>query len=120
MLDRNSSLPELTTRQRFWLKHLEACHKRGGSLKAYARERKLSPSALYTAKSDLVRRGAWPGGCTSASVVAAPKLLPVRITSPAPAAMFRVLLPNGTAVEVPEHADPERARALLLSVNALP
>lgn len=28
--------------------------------------------------------------------------------------MFRVLLPNGTAVEVPEHADPVRTRALLL------
>ena len=119
MSNLDPSSPELTKRQRFWLSHLEAYSQRGGSLRAYAREHGLSHAALYTAKSDLKRRGAWLGAGTSTSVAPAPKLLPVRITTPAPTAMFRVLLPNGTAVEVPEHADAERARALLLSVNAL-
>ena len=103
-----------TPRQRFWLEHLEACRTQGSSLKAYALAHDLSPGALYAAKSDLKRRGAMSA---SSLPVSAPKLLPVHIARAAP--MFRVLLPNGVVVEVPEHADGQGCRELLACAIAL-
>jgi hypothetical protein len=44
-------------------------------------------------------------------------LLPVHIARGAP--MFRVLLPNGVVVEVPEHADGPCCRELLACASAL-
>ena len=110
----------LTPRQREWLEHLQAWQGSGATLRAYALSHELSVSALYSARRALVRRGVWPGRSQSPVRAATPKLVPVRINAPAPAAMLRILLPNGTAVEVPEHADVERTRALLLSVHTLP
>ena len=110
-----SSPPEShTPRQRFWLEHLEAYRVQGGSLKAYALAHDLSPAALYAAKSDLKRRRALPA---STLPVPAPKLLPVHIVHSAP--MFRVLLPNGVVVEVPEYADGPCCRELLACASAL-
>jgi hypothetical protein len=111
-----SSLAEThTPRQRFWLEHIEACRTQGGSLKAYALAHDLSPGALYAAKSDLKRRGALSA---STLPVPAPRLLPVHIARGAP--VFRVLLPNGVVVEVPEHADGRCCRELLACASALP
>ncbi len=102
-----------TPRQRFWLEHLNACREQGLSLKAYARTHNLSVSALYAANSALKQRGT-----STPPSAPAPKLVPVRL---APAAsMVRVLLPNGVVVELPESIDPERGRALLAGVSALP
>ena len=104
-----------TPRQRFWLAHIEACTEQGSSLKAYALAHDLSPAALYAAKSDLKRRRALPA---STLPVPAPKLLPVHIVRSAP--MFRVLLPNGVVVEIPEHVDGQRCRDLLACASVLP
>jgi hypothetical protein len=116
-MDNRSSLEEACTpRQRFWLEHLEACRERGSSLKAYALAHDLSPGALYAAKSDLKRRGLLPAS-TLPVPVPAPKLLPVHIARAA--VMFRVVLPNGVVVEVPEHADAQCCRELLGCASAL-
>ena len=103
-----------TLRQRFWLEHLEACQVQGSTLKSYALAHGLSPGALYAAKSNLKRRGVWPA---STLPVPAPRLLPVHLARGA--AMFRVLLPNGVVVEVPEHADAQCCRELLGCASAL-
>ena len=99
MVDRSLPTEAGTPRQRFWLEHLEACEAQGTSLKAYALAHGLSASALYTAKSALKRRRSRVGRSDPVSM---PKLVPVRVARPA--SMFRVLLPNGVVVEVPEHA----------------
>jgi hypothetical protein len=115
-MDNQSPPPEThTPRQRFWLEHLEICRAQGGSLKAYTLAHDLSPGALYAAKSDLKRRGALSA---STLPVPAPRLLPVHIARGAP--VFRVLLPNGVVVEVPEHADGQCCRDLLACAGALP
>ena len=114
-MDNQSSPPEARTpRQRFWREHLEACRVQGGSLKAYALAHDLSPAALYAAKSNLKRRGALPA---STLPVPVPKLLPVNIVRSAP--MFRVLLPNGVVVEVPQYVDGPCCRELLACASAL-
>jgi len=106
----------LTPRQREWLGHLRAWRERGGSLKAYALAHELSLSGLYTARRSLTQRGVWQRGAGPApGAGSTPTLVPVRLL-PGPS-LFRVLLPNGIVVEVPEQADPERCRALLACVT---
>jgi hypothetical protein len=114
MTNESSPAETHTPRQRFWLEHLEAYRVQGGSLKAYALAHDLSPAALYAAKSDLKRRRALPA---STLPVPTPKLLPVHIVRSAP--MFRVLLPNGVVVEVPQYADGPCCRELLGCASAL-
>jgi len=67
----------------------------------------------------LTQRGLWPPDRGEAPArPSAAKLVPVRLTSmPAAVSAFRVLLPNGVVVEVPEQADPARCHALLVSVS---
>jgi len=103
-----------TRRQQFWLEHLEACREQGSSLKSYALAHGLSPGALYAAKSNLKRRGSWSA---SKLPVPSPTLLPVHIARGT--AMFRVHLPNGVVVEVPEHADTQCCRELLTCASTL-
>ena len=108
----------LTARQREWLEHLHAWREQGGSLKAYALAHELSISALYTARRFLTQRGVWKRPPDEARRTSTPKLIPVRVTPmPSAAAMFRVVLPNGVVVEVPEQADIARCRALLACVS---
>ena len=48
-----SSPKSLSSRQRFWLAHLQACAQQGTSLSAYASAQGLKVGALYEAKSRL-------------------------------------------------------------------
>ena len=109
----------LTPRLREWLEHLRAWREQGGSLRAYALANELSVSGLYTARRVLAKRGAWPDRSEQTLDSPAPKLVPVQVTSLLAAAPspFRVLLPNGAVVEVPQQADPARCRALLACVS---
>ena len=100
----------LSERQAFWLEHLRACA--DGSLTAYAQAQGLDLRALYDAKARLKRQGL---------LTPAPARL-VRVeraaSSVGSAALCRVHLRNGTAVEVA--CAPQHWPALLASVAALP
>jgi hypothetical protein len=113
MTDSVSLCGALTPRQQFWLEHLRACAEQGLSLKAYAQANDLAPGALYAAKSALKRRGA----LASAPMPSAPTFVPVRIARAE--VVFRVSLPNGVVVEVPEHADAGACRELLVGASTL-
>ena len=67
--------------------------RQGQTLKAYSKPHGLSVSALYTARSMLLRRGVLDERASSA-----PTFVPVRF--PPVGAAFRVHLPNGVGVEV--------------------
>jgi len=47
----------LTPRQSEWLRHLRACSSRGESMRAYAKQHRLSLDAFYQAAKDLRQRG---------------------------------------------------------------
>jgi hypothetical protein len=111
----NSSTKALTQRQRTWLEHLNACRTQGESLKTYAQAHNLSVSALYAAKSELVRRGVWQQ--EGAAKVRSAKFVPVRVAPSA--SVFRIVLPNGIIVEVPERADAQCCGELLRAVKAV-
>lgn len=100
----------LSERQAYWLEHLRACA--DGSLKGYAQAHGLDLRALYDAKARLKRKGL---------LKAAPaRLVRIERAEPeaGPAALCRVHLRNGVAVEVA--CAPQHWPALLASVAALP
>jgi hypothetical protein len=119
----------LTPGQQVWLAHIHACDAQGCSSVGYARANGLSVGALYAARKDLVRRGAYrsarpgrarPKGASDSPVT----LVPVQLRGPVPrpvptqraGCVLRVLLPNGLAIEVPEAAAPERCQALVVAL----
>ena len=107
--------PALTACQRQWLEHLEAWQEQELSLKNYAVAHGLSVNGFYTAKRSFKRRGIWSDGRTKAVRRATATLVPVRVTqpvSPVVMPMLRAHLLNGIVVEMAEHAEPARCRAL--------
>jgi hypothetical protein len=91
----------LRERDRYWLRHHDACEKSGLTAKAYARRHRISIQGLYQARKRLRARGALEaaaerrskakpgsgGGFARVEVAAAPK------------ARYRVRLANGALVE---------------------
>ena len=49
-------MPELTKKQRYWKKHLEAAALFDGSLADYAREHDLNPKKLYVFKNAIAKK----------------------------------------------------------------
>ncbi len=79
----------LTTRQQFWVAHLQSCAERGLTLSVYAAEQGLSVGALKQARTRLRGLGLWP--------VPVARFVRAQI-APVPA-MVRISLPNGVVVE---------------------
>ena len=88
-----SKVKTLTSRQQFWVGHLEQCVGSQQSLSSYASAQGLSIAALYEAKSRLRREGLWP--------VAKARFMRVQVAASAPvsSSLYRVSLPNGVVVE---------------------
>ena len=96
-----STRRELTKRDRFWLGHLQVIARGNESASEYTRRKGLSVGALYEAKRQLGKRGAWTGAAKSVSF--APVV--VRHEPGSTQAALRLRLGNGAELEwssVPE------------------
>jgi hypothetical protein len=87
----------LSSRQRFWLKHLQACEAGGETLKAYARRKGLSVHGLYGARRRMQLAGTAPARVSSEKRLSFAKV--VVHEAPAEAGRCRVRLPNGAVME---------------------
>lgn len=87
----NTSPPDLTERQQFWLNHLRACEAEGKTTIEYAREHGLSPSGMYSARQDLVHKGVLPAP-------GKPRFMRAKMTAPIADTQWQVQLPNGATV----------------------
>jgi hypothetical protein len=99
----------LTSRQQFWLEHVEACEAAGVSMKAYAERRGLNLQSFYGWKGQLKRRGLLSPAHSSADDNG---MLPVAfVACPEPrvvaAPSARISLANGITIEVPSGVSPE-------------
>jgi hypothetical protein len=116
--------PQLTERQQFWLDHIARCDAAGHLTKAYAAAHGLSVQAMYSARRDLVDRGALaPGGrgiCTS------PKPRFTRVARSQDSAQaahglaVQIQLPNGAVVGFPAPLDADALRLVIQTAAALP
>ena len=123
--DVTSANKPLTRGQKTWLTHLRACDAQGCSSVAYAREHGLSLPALYAARKDLTHRGVFKAVQVRRrrSSPAPVTLVPVQVREatapPSAGCVLRVVLSNGMVIEVPEHAEPGRCRALVSALSGV-
>jgi hypothetical protein len=71
----------MTTRQQFWLTHIQAATKSGEQLQRYAKRHALSVAGLYNAKSVLKRAGLLKGASRE---LVANSFVPVQLAPQAP------------------------------------
>ena len=101
---------QLTERQRYWLKHIQACEASGESLKAYAEAHGFEPGAIYAAKKVLIRKGL---------LGTSPARFQRVHAAVVPGCEWRVELPNGAAVEFSGTIDGGNLSTVLSAVSAL-
>jgi len=116
--------PQLTERQQFWLDHIARCDAAGRLTKEYAAAHGLSVQAMYSARKDLVDRGALaPGG---RGVRTSPKPRFARVARSEDSAQaahglaVQFQLPNGVVVGFPAPLDADALRLVIQTAAALP
>ena len=90
----------LTSRQREWLGHLQACRRSGETIRAYAKRHRLSDQAMYQAARDLRQRGALPQGRAPRSEKKPSAFVKIaQAERPRVPGTWRARLPNGVVLE---------------------
>ena len=102
----------LTERQQFWLDHWQRCQATPGTIKAYALAHELSLPAMYFWRRELIARGLLEG------VRRRVRFRKLAVLSDARPIPFRILFPNGVAVEWAD--SPEQLESMLRMAASLP
>jgi len=103
---------ELTERQRYWLKKLQACESEGKSLSSYAADQGFHVGAIYAAKKTLIRKGVLP----QASGV---RFQRVQTQAMNVSDEWRIRFPNGVSVEFSGSTDSGSLSTILSTVARL-
>lgn len=104
--------PRVASRQ-LWVERLERFAASGLRPAAFCAQEGVSLPSFYAWK----RRLAAPDGDASPRQDPGPRLLPVRLPSPA---AVEVVLPHGTLLRLPTGCDPAWVRALVEALGGLP
>lgn len=119
---REGARPKLTERERFWLRHHEACVASGGTAKAYAKAQGLSVQALYQSRKRLRREGKLEkakAGARRRLGGRASRFAQVATLRVAAATRYRVRLANGVLVEWEGGAEASELEAVLRAAGTL-
>ncbi len=101
----------MTTRQQFWLTHIQAAMRSGEQLQRYAKRHGLSVAGLYNAKSVLKRAGLLKG---ASSELVASAFVPVQLVSQAhPSIRCRLQHLSGWQLEMERLPDAKWLRDLI-------
>jgi len=103
---------ELTERQRYWLKKLQACESEGKSLSSYAADQGFHVGAIYAAKKTLIRKGVLPQ--TSGIRFQRAQVEAVKVGSE-----WRIQFPNGISVAFSGSADAGSLSTILSTLARL-
>lgn len=104
--------PALTKRQRYWLRHIEACKQSGQTMADYAAEHGLTVRAMYAGKKILVKKGVLP--TTQVARFQRVKVMEAPISS-----QWRIQLPNGVSVAFAGEVDARTLNTVLGSAAAI-
>ena len=103
-------IPALTERQRYWLKHIQACEVAGSSIVEYAATQESCAQEMYAGKSALVKKGVLPSTQPA-------RFQRVQVMEVAANSQWRIGLPNGVSVAFAGEVD-ARSLNTVLSVSA--
>jgi len=104
--------PVLTERQRFWLKHIQACEASGKSIVAYAATQNIAARAMYAGKKTLVRKGVLPGTHPT-------RFQRVQVMAAPVSSQWRIQLPNGVSVAFAGEVDARTLTTVLSTAAAV-
>ncbi len=107
-----SMIPALTERQRFWLKHIQACEASGKSIAAYSAEQGIAARAMYGGKKVLVKKGMLPATRPA-------RFQRVQVVEATLSSQWRIGLPNGVSVAFVGEVDARALTAILHSAASL-
>ena len=107
-----SMIPALTERQRFWLKHIQACEASGKSIAAYSAEQGIVAQAMYGGKKVLVKKGMLPATRPA-------RFQRVQVVEATLSSQWRISLPNGVSVAFVGEVDGQALTAILHSAASL-
>jgi len=118
------SLAGLTERQQYWLDHITRCDEEGNSTKDYAAAHDLSVQAMYSARRDLVERGALAPGGRGVRAASRPRFSRVvsseRDAGGAAGLTVQLQLRNGTVVGLSGPLDADTLQWVLRTAAELP
>ncbi len=107
-----SMIPALTERQRFWLKHIQACEASGKSIAAYSAEQGIAARAMYGGKKVLVKKGMLPATRPA-------RFQRVQVVEATLSSQWRISLPNGVSVAFVGGVDAQSLTTILYSAASL-
>ncbi len=107
-----SMIPALTERQRFWLKHIQACDGAGKSIAAYSAEQGIAARAMYGGKKALVKKGVL-------ATTRPTRFQRVQVMEAAVSNQWRIGLPNGVSVAFVGEVDTQALTAILNSAASV-
>ena len=107
-----SMIPALTERQRFWLKHIQACEATGKSIVEYATAQGFSVQTMYAGKKTLVKKGMLPATRPA-------RFQRVQVVEATLSSQWRISLPNGVSVAFVGGVDAQSLTVILHSAAAL-
>jgi len=99
---------KLTNRQQYWLEHIQSCELAGISLARYAKENSINLQSMYTSKATLISKGVL-------SKPNRPRFQRAQLKVTSPKNDWRICLPNGLSVMIPDLSD-EKTLARILRV----
>lgn len=107
-----SMIPALTERQRFWLKHIQACEASGKSIAAYSAELGIAARAMYGGKKVLVKKGVL-------ATTRPARFQRVQVMEATVGNQWRIGLPNGVSVAFAGEVDTQALTAILHSAASV-
>jgi hypothetical protein len=107
-----SMIPALTERQRFWLKHIQACEASGKSIATYSAEQGIAARAMYGGKKVLVKKGVL--ATTRPARFQRVQVMEARVSN-----QWRIGLPNGVSVAFVGEVDAQALTAILHSAASV-
>ena len=105
-------VPALTERQRYWLKHIQACEVSGKSIAAYSAEQGIDARAMYGGKKVLVKKGVL-------ATTRRARFQRIQVMEATISSQWRIGLPNGVSVAFAGEVDSQALTAILHSAASV-
>ncbi len=107
-----SMIPALTVRQRYWLKHVQACEASGKSIATYSAEQGIAARAMYGGKKVLVKKGVL-------ATTRPARFQRVQVMEADISSQWRIQLPNGVSVAFAGEVDAGSLATVLSTAASL-
>ncbi|MBE9550112.1 MAG: hypothetical protein IMF09_11960 [Proteobacteria bacterium] len=105
-------IPRLTSRQRYWLEHIQACEASGKSMVEYAATQGFPVQTLYASKKRLTNKGVLSG-------VHSPRFQRVQVLEANSGSQWWIGLPNGVSAAFVGEVDGGSLRTILSAAAAV-